>query len=195
MLDGKRHGKWVLWYRNGQKQLEGAYEKGEKTGNWEKWAENGVKVTQGEFAFGKMHGLWTDWHGNGCKALESRWFYGKRDGKWSYWRPDGSLEKKVDFEHSMEEDKGYSIHTDLEAKQLVRKIQRQRVQKNWERLVGKSVARFVKPWHAACWVLAFVPLFSLVEARTPWRGALLAGILALVLTGLLGCVLDRKGPK
>ena len=44
-------------------------------------------------------------------------------------------------------------------------------------------------------LLAFVPLFSLVEGKTSWKAALLAGILALVFTGLLDCVLDRRGPQ
>ena len=190
-LEGKRHGKWVFYYRTGQKQLEGEYIKGKKTGSWVKWSESGGKITEGEFLYGKMHGKWIDWHGNGQKALESHWFMGKRDGKWMYWAVDGSLQKTEDYDHRIEEDKGYSIHTDFEAEAIIREAHKKTVHRNWERLVGKSVASLVKPWHVACWVVTFVPSFGLIKARTPWHSAALAGIFALLVTSLLAWGLAR----
>ena len=195
LLEGQRHGKWVFWYRNGKKQLEGEYVRGKKTGTWTKWREEGARITEGEFLYGKMHGTWTDWHGNGQKALESHWVMGKQDGKWAYFRVDGSLEKTVGYDHKLEEDKCYTIHTDLEATQLVRTIQRRSLHKSWENLVGTSIASIVKPWHIACWVLVFVPALSVIRTKTPWRGAVLAGILALLITSLLAWGLDRREPK
>lgn len=193
LLKGKRHHTWVFWYKSGQKQLEGEYISGTKTGTWVKWAENGARITEGEFVHGKMHGRWTDWQLNGQKALESQWRMGKRDGTWTYWRMNGSLEKVEHYHYRLEEEKGYSIHTDLEAKEIVRKIQRKNLLRSWERLVGRFIASVVKPWHVACWVLIFVPAFSLMKGRTTWRNVVLAGILAFVITNLLAWSFDRKG--
>lgn len=195
LLEGKRHGKWVFWYKNGQKQLEGEYIKEKKTGIWVKWTENGARITEGEFLYGKMHGKWTDWHSNGQKALESQWVMGKRDGTWTYWGVDGSLEKREHYDHNVEQEKGYSIHTDFEAKELVREIQRESLRRSWERLVGRSVASIVKPWHIACWILIFVPALTLMKGKTPWRSAAMAGILAFLVTSLLAWSLEKKGPK
>ena len=113
----------------------------------------------------------------------------------SYWRVDGSVGKTEIYDHRFEEDKDYSIHTDLEEKELVRKIHREKIQRNWEGLVGKSVASLIKPWHIACWVVIFIPIFGLVRARTPWRGAALAGLLAILITSLLAWSFDRRGAE
>ena len=191
MLDGKREGRWIFWYKTGQKQLEGEYIKGKKTGIWVKWDERGAKITEGEFLHGKMHGRWTDWYVNGQKAQESHWLHGKRDGKWTWWTMDGAVKKTEICDHRREADQGYSIHTDLEAREIVRKIQKGKLQRNWEMLVGRSIGALVKPWHIACWVLVFIPVFGLIHAKTPWRRAVLAGIVALGITSVVVWTFDR----
>ena len=192
LLDEKRHGRWAFWYKSGQKQLEGEYIKGKKTGTWVKWDERGAKTTEGEFLHGKMHGRWTDWYVNGQKAHESHWLYGKRDGKWTWWTMDGAVEKTEIYDHRRETDQGYSIHTDLEAREIVRKIQKGNLQRHWEMLVGRSIGALVKPWHIACWVLVFIPAFGLIHAKTPWRGAALAAIVALGVTSVVAWTFDSK---
>jgi len=182
LLNGKRHGRWLFWYKNSQKQLEGEYSKGEKTGPWVKWDERGTKIVDGHFLYGKMHGKWTDWYLNGQKAQESHWYFGKRDGKWTSWNAHGTQEKVVDYDHRHEQDRGYSLHTDFEARDIVRQIQKSKQQRSWERLVGRFVASLVKPWHISCWVLVFLLAFGLMPARTPWRGLGLAAIIAFFLT-------------
>jgi hypothetical protein len=193
LLEGQRHGKWVFWYRSGRKQLEGEYAKGKKTDLWIKWGEEGVKITEGNFLYDKMHGRWKDWYGTGQKALESQWNMGKRDGAWTYWGTDGVLTRTERYDHRNEEDKAYSVHTDLEEKEIIRQAQRRNIQRNWERLVGRSVANLVKPWHVACWILLFIPFFSLMKAGRPWRAALVAGFLALLITSVLAWSLERRG--
>jgi hypothetical protein len=194
-LKGIPNGKWIYRYQSGQKQLEGEYLSGKKTGVWIKWYPNGVKATEGEFLYGKMHGKWTDYHSNGQKALESHWVMGKRDGKWTSWNAEGALGKPLEYDHNREEDKGYSLHTDLETKQIVRDIQRKKVQKTWENLVGRSVAQLIKPWHVACWTIIFIPLFGFLKMKTPWRGLALAAVLAFLITSLLSWSLDKRRPK
>jgi hypothetical protein len=192
LLNGERHGRWIFWYKHGQKQLGGEYIKGKKAGTWIKWAERGAKIVEGEFLHGKMHGRWTDWYVNGVKAQESHWVYGKKDGTWTWWSIHGAVESVKDYDHRGEADQGYSIHTDLEEREIVRQIQKRNLQRNWEMLVGKSVGTLVKPWHIACWVLVFIPAFGLMQAKTPWRGAAFAGIVALGVTSVVVWIFDSK---
>ena len=39
-----RHGKWVFWYENGQKEREGSYKNGERTGLWIEWDQDGEET-------------------------------------------------------------------------------------------------------------------------------------------------------
>jgi hypothetical protein len=195
MQGGKRSGEWVYWYKDGKKQLQGKYAGGKKTGRWVKWNQNGTKVTEGEFLYGKMHGKWTDWHGNGQKALESHWIMGKRDGTWKYWAFDGTLEKTLSYDQNCEDDKGYTIHTDLEIKQHIRKIQKQSLYNAWEKLVGRTIANLIKPWQIGCWVVVFVPIFGSLKAKTPWRNAAIAAILAFLITTVLAWALNTGKSK
>jgi hypothetical protein len=192
LLDGERHGRWIFWYKSGQKQLEGEYIKGKKTGTWVKWDESGAKIAAGEFLYGKMHGRWTDWYVNGQRAQESHWVHGKRDGKWTRWSIDGAVEKVENYDHRSEVDLGYSIHTDFEAREIVRQIQKKNLQRNWEMVVGRFIGTLVKPWHIAFWILVFIPTFGLIHAKTAWRGAALAGIVALGVTSIVAWTLDNK---
>lgn len=192
MLDGRRHGNWVFWYRDGRKQVQGEYFRDSKTGTWVQWRQDGGKATQGNFAEGKMHGKWVDWHVNGTKALESHWHMGKRDGKWIYWKPDGSIEKTLEYDYRVEKEQNYSIYTDLETKHILRVIQKRRMDEIWQRLVGRTVASLVTPWHAAVWIVIFIPAFGLIRARTQWGGLALAGLLAFVITSVLSWFLGRN---
>jgi hypothetical protein len=43
--DYRRHGHWVTFHPNGQKESEGMYERGTKLGEWDYWDETGRAVT------------------------------------------------------------------------------------------------------------------------------------------------------
>jgi hypothetical protein len=195
LLDGKRHGKWVFWYQSGNKQLEGEYVAGEKSGRWVKWNESGGKITEGDFLHGKMHGKWKDWYANGQPAQESHWHFGKKDGKWTRWDSGGKIDSVEEFDYHGEADQGYCIHTDLEEREIVREIQKKHLHRHWERHVGRTVASLVKPWHIGCWMLVFLVAFSLIQAKTPWRSAGLAGIIALLVTSVLAWTSESRKQK
>ncbi|MCX7419964.1 MAG: hypothetical protein NT013_10550 [Planctomycetia bacterium] len=50
--DGKRHGKWKFYLRNGQLKTAGKYVAGELDGHWEWWRENGKPLQAGAFTSG-----------------------------------------------------------------------------------------------------------------------------------------------
>lgn len=185
---GKREGRWVFWYRSGAKQLEGEYLNGKKHGVWTKWWETGAKWTEGVCVRGKMDGKWTEWHANGEKARESHWVMGKKDGQWTYWRPDGSLERTETYDHRLEEVQQLTVCTDLDARNMVKQIQKAAVNRNWEKMVGKPIADLVKPWHIACWVLIFVVGVGVSQGESKLRGVGLAALLAFSATFLIAWV-------
>ncbi|MFC1851071.1 toxin-antitoxin system YwqK family antitoxin [candidate division CSSED10-310 bacterium] len=50
-------GRWTMWYRNGQKLLEGRYNNGLEVGTWTHWRMNGVKLYIAEYERGRAEGL------------------------------------------------------------------------------------------------------------------------------------------
>lgn len=37
-VDGKRHGPWTIWHKNGHKAEQGQYVEGERVGLWKRWS-------------------------------------------------------------------------------------------------------------------------------------------------------------
>jgi len=193
LLDGQRHGSWVFWYQSGAVELEGTYERGKKHGLWTKWWENGEKRAQGRCVHGRMDGKWTEWHPSGQKARESYWVNGRKDGRWSYWRPDGTLEETKTHDHRSEKPQDHAICTDREARDMIKQINRDAFYRNWENMVGKTVARVVKPWHIACWIIIFVIGMGITKnGPDKLQGIILAAIVALFITTLLGWVVEHR---
>jgi len=87
MKDGKKEGKWIGWYENGQKKEEGTYKDGKEDGLWTGWYNNGQKELEGTFKDGKPDGLSTLWYKNGQKKQEGT------ENEWTYWNEDGSLKE------------------------------------------------------------------------------------------------------
>ena len=99
----------------------------------------------------------------------------------------------IRYENGQDWDLGYSIHTDIKIRRLVRKIQLEKLKQSCQGLVRRIVANLVKPWHIAVWLLCFVPLFAIIEAKTPWRGvAAQAEILAFVITSIAAWASGKK---
>lgn len=63
-----RHGHWVEWYLNGQKQKEGDYYNGMRRGAWTWWYPSGQKMKEGFFNDGRAVGKWGYWDETGKKS-------------------------------------------------------------------------------------------------------------------------------
>jgi hypothetical protein len=86
-----------------------------------------------------------------------------------------------------------TVCTDLEARRMVKQIQREALHRNWQKMVGKPIASLIKPWHIACWILIFVLGLGLAQDGSKVRTAGLAAILALSVTSLLAWFFEGKG--
>lgn len=58
-------GRFVGWYANGQKRVEGQFANGKAQGVWRAWHNNGELARQGEFRQGQPAGEWRAWSRNG----------------------------------------------------------------------------------------------------------------------------------
>lgn len=68
-----RHGQWVWWHPNGQKQ------------------------TAGKYVIGVTDGPWIWWHPNGQKWVEGSYVSGEKVAAWTTWDPAGVVEKREEF--------------------------------------------------------------------------------------------------
>ena len=90
MKDGKKEGKWIYWYPNGQKKSVLTYKDEKLDGLFTIWYENGQKKVKRTYKDGEPDGLETKWYENGQKRLEETW----KDGEWiseKEWDEDGSV--------------------------------------------------------------------------------------------------------
>jgi antitoxin component YwqK of YwqJK toxin-antitoxin module len=72
LKDGKKEGKWVFYYDNGNKWSEGYFKNGIEQGTRTVYYENGKKRYEGSFRNGDKTGLWKFWDKNGELIKEIR---------------------------------------------------------------------------------------------------------------------------
>ena len=91
-VNGVLNGKYMAWYEDGIRKIDGYYKDGKKDGNWTYYYENGQKKSAREYKGGKLDGEWIGYNENGQKKSEGRYEEGNKNGKWTYYNQDGNLE-------------------------------------------------------------------------------------------------------
>ncbi len=86
-------GRYIDWYKNEQRKVDGVSLDGEKNGLWIEWYSNGQKREEGEWKDGKPYGIFEEWYPNGKKAREQVFKQGILKTA-LVWKPDGTLCKK-----------------------------------------------------------------------------------------------------
>ena len=86
-VDGKRYGRWILRYPDGQLE-EGSYVEGQLHGQWTLRFPDG-QVEEGPFERGKRHGQWVLRFVGGGTG-EGAYVNGEQHGRWVYRSADGS---------------------------------------------------------------------------------------------------------
>ncbi|WP_146993393.1 toxin-antitoxin system YwqK family antitoxin [Candidatus Thioglobus sp. NP1] len=117
-LDGKKVGRHIAWWRNGQKSFEANFIDGKPEGKWLNWYENGKKRFEYNHKDGKTEGKSFAWglkgeilkehfYENGLKegraflrspgsTVEGNYKAGMPDGNWT-WFAGGSIWKEAIF--------------------------------------------------------------------------------------------------
>lgn len=125
-----RHGHFIYYYENGNKQSEGEYLNDKKTGIWSGWYESGELKYRGNYITNYMDGLWQYWHKNGKKKAEGNFLSNVETGKWVYWNENGKLSSEE--EHIARNTISYTGYSDNEKKVSEGKVVSNRKQGIWK---------------------------------------------------------------
>jgi len=89
--------KEVTFYNNQQKRYEGTYRNGKKHGKWVYWYPNGNVWSEGFFYLGENDSTRITYHENGLKYYSGKYRKGERTGIWKFWDEKGNFIKQVDY--------------------------------------------------------------------------------------------------
>jgi antitoxin component YwqK of YwqJK toxin-antitoxin module len=92
--DGRRHGPWTFYFRNGQVKAKGSYRSGQLDGAWIWYRESGGLLQQGAFVDGAQDGRWRRRHHTGKLLDEGTYAMGKKTGQWVTYGKDGVETKR-----------------------------------------------------------------------------------------------------
>ena len=101
MKDGKKEGKWMVWYENGTKKEEHNFKDGKKEGKWMVWYDNGTKKEEHNFKDGKKNGLTTEWRKNGIKERETQYLNDEVYGLETIYTEVGGVFTEIDWIDSL----------------------------------------------------------------------------------------------
>ena len=95
--DGKRVGKWVFYFDNGQLMMKGEYKDGKRVGKWINYFDNGQLRQKSEYKDGKAVGEWIHYWDNGQLWYKGVYKDGKKVGKWVYYKYHGTIDEKITY--------------------------------------------------------------------------------------------------
>ena len=87
---GRKEGKWVSYFENGQLFYKGDLKNGMKEGKWVFYFTNGQLARKGEYKNGVEEGMWVFYQSNGQVLHKGNFKNGWEEGTWVYFNFDGS---------------------------------------------------------------------------------------------------------
>jgi antitoxin component YwqK of YwqJK toxin-antitoxin module len=107
-----RDGRYLRWYKNGHKEVEGFYKNGKisdtndipfsgQDGKWFFWYDNGQKRKEMNFHHDNREGLAVGWYDNGQMNIKCFYKSDKLDGKYVEWHENGYLKKEGYFKNGI----------------------------------------------------------------------------------------------
>lgn len=113
-------GKFVEYYRDGQKYVEGVYKMGVFDGVWKYWFPNGQLCKAVNFKDGKPDGKWEVFDQDGKQTKQKSYQDGKRHGKWLSYHVDGKTVKlEVSYEQGQAEGERISYYESGNKRQVI----------------------------------------------------------------------------
>lgn len=101
--NGKKDGKWNLYYDSGKKRAEGKFINGIKIGYWKYFYKNGLLENEGNYALnGKQDGLWKEYFNHGGICEEINYFQGLYDGIFIAYNDTGKVIIKGHYKEDYE---------------------------------------------------------------------------------------------
>ncbi|MEM8947135.1 MAG: toxin-antitoxin system YwqK family antitoxin [Planctomycetota bacterium] len=75
-------GKYIEYYPDGKKYVEGSYKMGAFDGDWQYWFPNGQLCKKVTFKLGRTDGQWEVFDQEGTRTAQQSYREGRRHGKW-----------------------------------------------------------------------------------------------------------------
>lgn len=97
LSEGKKNGKVVLYFENGNVNEYRSYVQNLMDGIWETFNIQNIKIAEASYKNNLKHGKWFIWDDKGTKRYEMEYFQGKKVGKWYIWDENGALQSEKDF--------------------------------------------------------------------------------------------------
>ncbi len=85
---GTLDGKYIAYFENGNKKMEGSYKGNVPTGEWDYFFENGRLRMRGQMGAGGS-AEWTYYYENGAHKMKGTTVNGKRQGQWTFYYENG----------------------------------------------------------------------------------------------------------
>ncbi len=79
--NGKKNGKEIFWYENGNKMMESFFVDNHEEGLWQQWYPNGQKKIEVNYIKGKYNGLWRQWYDRRTMKKNVKFVDGKKVAK------------------------------------------------------------------------------------------------------------------
>jgi len=90
-LEGKEHGQWNKFYKNGQLSEKRCFENGKKVGEFIAWWPNGKKQLDYWFKNDEYEGTCKEWGENGVLMKEMNYSKGYENGSQKWWYENGKI--------------------------------------------------------------------------------------------------------
>ena len=94
--NGKKHGPWVLYYADGGKRREGAFDIGKKMGKWIEYHRNGKPASINHYQENQLTGDHVAYYENGkwkqtgqFNEYRGKSTDGRKTGTWTFYATDG----------------------------------------------------------------------------------------------------------
>ena len=100
VVDGVRHGEFIIYYENGNFEIKGQMEYGKNVGKWQYFYESGELESEGNYVNDKPEGKWVWYSLSGNVIEEGDYKQGRRVGLWRNFDEYGNvtLEKEFSFD-------------------------------------------------------------------------------------------------
>ncbi|MBS0207625.1 MAG: hypothetical protein JSS27_01600 [Planctomycetes bacterium] len=91
----ERDGTYTVWYRNGQKAMEGTFRNDEPNGKFSWWHPSGQRAIEGHYTAGQQSDRWQWWYDSGRKQIVGQYTKGEQIGEWSWYNTDGQATQSI----------------------------------------------------------------------------------------------------
>lgn len=99
--DGSKHGRERVWRRDGSREWEKEWDKGEPAGAWRSWYANGQLRSECFYSGAGVERTLSFWHENGARRMQGPAIQGVRTGRWRVWFAEGALAEEGEYEQGL----------------------------------------------------------------------------------------------